>query len=126
MRTWTKDGSAHFVTTLSGKAVQAHTLAPAVLSAGDGHAGTGGIQAHSLGETFPLAVVGVGDTWRVWNPETGDEFLTTDSVYDAWRECRELSACCRLAAIQRHRELRFARREDFAAEAALSWTVAPA
>ena len=118
MRTWTKDGSAHFVTTLSGKAVQAHTLAPAVLSAGDGHAGTGGIQAHSLGETFPLAVVGVGDTWRVWNPETGDEFLTTASVYEAWQECRELSVSCREAAIQRHRELRFARRENFAAEAA--------
>lgn len=118
MKTWTKDG-ASFVTTLSGKAVQAHTLAPALLSACEAHAGNfGGIQAHSLGETFPLAVVGVGDTWRVWNPETGDEFLSTASVYDAWQECRELSACCRLAAIQRHRELRFARRENFAAEAA--------
>ena len=119
MKTWTTDGAAHFVTTLSGKAVQAHTLAPALLSACEAHAGNfGGIQAHSLGETFPLAVVGVGDTWRVWNPETGDEFLSTASVYDAWQECRELSACCRLAAIQRHRELRFARRENFAAEAA--------
>ena len=117
MLSWTKIEAGQAVTgTLDGKLVELTSLAPAVT--GNGHAGNGGIQSHSLGDTYPLGVYGVGPDWRVWNPETGDEFASSLDCGDAWEHCRWLSKLAQ-AEVDRVEcnELRFASRVDIAAEA---------
>lgn len=114
---WTKvEAGCRFVRTLDNKVVELPSLAPAVT--GNGHAGNGKIQSHSVGETYPLGVYGKGPDWRVWNPETGDEFAVHSDCGDAWEHCRWLSKLAQ-AEVDRVNcnELRFVSRVDFAAEA---------
>jgi len=50
------------------------------------HAGTSGLQAHSIGPEFPWLVVGTEDAerntrWYAWNTVTGDRYPTRQT-YD--------------------------------------------
>lgn len=49
----------------------------------------GGLRGHSLGDTYPLVVIGKGDGWALFNLLTGEEGPTRPT-YDGARFWREL------------------------------------
>ena len=67
-------------------------------TASNGHAGDGGIQSHSLGEPYPLAVYATGDgRWCVWSCLSGvtfGEFGTAKAAFGRARQLAELATRC--------------------------------
>ena len=63
-----------------------------------GHAGSSGIQTHSLGDIYPLAVYGTGDgRWCVWSCLSGvtfGEFWNTSEAFAYAQRLADVASCC--------------------------------